>query len=134
MIHKKGENDIAERQDIWIKGIIEQHSKDEKYMYALFSSISGLSQERRRMALETFLSQNCDFQVFESLPLEPNHMSWTGSEIPYIEQRIAYLQSLLPLLSGIKYLKHKQKVEHDIEIKQKRKEYAEVQELLEFWS
>ena len=51
--------------------------------------------------------------------------------IPYLQERITYLTSLMPLLSSVKYLKHKQKVEQDIEIWKNRINNEEIQELLE---
>ena len=51
--------------------------------------------------------------------------------IPYMQERITYLTSLMPLLSGVAYLKHRQKVEHDIEIWKARIKSEEIQELFE---
>ena len=51
--------------------------------------------------------------------------------IPYMQERITYLTSLMPLLSGVEYLKHKQKVRHDIEVWKSRIKSEEIQELLE---
>ena len=51
--------------------------------------------------------------------------------IPCMQERITYLTSLMPLLSSVKYLKYKQKIEHDIEIWKSRIKSEEIQELFE---
>lgn len=53
--------------------------------------------------------------------------------IPYMQNRITYLSSLIPYLSGVKYLKHKQIVEHYIEIWKECIKQEEIRELLEDW-
>ena len=53
--------------------------------------------------------------------------------IPYMQNRITYLLSLIPYLSGMKYLKHKQRVEKYIDIWKERIKQEEIQELLEDW-
>ena len=121
----------SKRQDKWIKDTIQQHFRDEERMYALFSSIDECSSERRRYALKTFLEVSSDYEVFKRLPLEPSHWGGMGSMIPCMQERIAYLSSLLPMLSGIKYLQHKKRVLTEIEIWQERIKREEIEELLE---
>lgn len=102
-------------------------------MYDLFEVISEFSIDRRRKALLKFLSLDSNYDDFENLPLEPSSWGGSGSMIPYMQNRITYLSSLIPYLSGIKYLKHKQKVEHYIEIWKERIKQEEIRELLEDW-
>lgn len=131
LLHKNGENSVANKQERWIEDIIEKHYMDQKRMYGLFSAIDGHGANRRRNALERFLKLNSDYTLFEKLPLEASSWGGCGSMIPYMQERITYLTSLIPLLSGVKYLKHKQKVEHDIEIWKDRIKNEEIRELLE---
>ena len=51
--------------------------------------------------------------------------------IPYMQERITYLTSLMPLLSSVKYLKHKRKIEQDIETWKNQIKSEEIRELLE---
>ena len=53
--------------------------------------------------------------------------------IPYMQECIEYLRSLLPLVSGIKYLKQKQRIESEIGCWKERIHSEEVRELLESW-
>ena len=53
--------------------------------------------------------------------------------IPHLQERIEYLRSLLPLVSGLKYLRQKQRIEQAIETWKARIRSEEVEELLESW-
>ena len=131
LLHKTGETSVSEKQEKWIQDTIEKHSLDQQRMYGLFSAIDEHSADRRRNALEKLLKLNSDYALFETLPLEASSWGGCGSMIPYLQERITYLTSLMPLLSSVKYLKHKQKVEQDIEIWKNRINNEEIQELLE---
>ena len=131
LLHKSGEMDVAEKQEKWIQHTIELHSTDHDRMYALFAAIEEHSETRRRRALETLLRLNNDYALFEILPLEASSWGGSGSMIPYMQERITYLESLKPLLTGVERLQHKQKVEHDIRVWKSRIKSEEVRELLD---
>lgn len=131
--HEKSHLEIITKQDLWIKHIIEKYSHDENQMCLLFTAIEELPCERRKKAVEKFLSLNADPDVFERLPLEPSHWGGTGSMIPYMQERIDYLRSLLPLVFGMNFLKQKQRIEREIECWKERIHSTEVCELLEAW-
>ena len=131
--YEESHREVIVKQDLWMQHIIEKYSHDKDRMYLLFTAIEELSCERRRKVVEKFLSLNSNPDVFENLPLEPTHWGGSGSMIPYMQERIEYLRSLLPLMSGIKYLKHKQRIERDIDCWKERIRSEEVEELLRFW-
>ena len=125
--------EIIPKQDLWIEHAIEQYSSDGERMYELFSAIKELSPERRKMAVEKFLAMNADPDTFKDLPLEPSSYGGWGSLIPYMQKRIDFLSSLLPSVSGLKYLKQKQRIERKIEEWKARIRSEEVEEMLEAW-
>lgn len=131
--HEASHQEIVTKQDLWIKHTIEKYCHDEERMCLLFTAIEELACERRKKAVEQFLSLNADPDVFERLPLEPSRWGGIGSMIPYMQERIEYLQSLLPLACGIKYLKQKQRINLEIERWKKKIHSEEVRELLESW-
>lgn len=134
MLHNEASHpEIIVKQDLWIKHAIEKYGHDGERMYQLFSAIEELSCERRKKAVEKFLSFNADPDIFEQLPLEPSHWGGIGSMIPHMQERIEYLRSLLPLVSGLKYLRQKQRIEQAIETWKARIRSEEVEELLESW-
>lgn len=131
LLSKANDESITTRQDEWILSTIAKYYKDQPRMYGLFSAIDEHQGKRRRQALEKLLGLNSDFDLFEHLPLEASHWGGSGSMIPYMQERITYLTSILPMLSGIDYLKHKQKVERDIEIWRHRIRQEEIEELID---
>lgn len=130
LLHKKSEIYVAEQQQCWLYHTIDQYYKDTSRMSALFSAIEEHSIERRKMTLLYFLERNSDYALFKALPLEASCYGGIGSQIPYMQERIEYLRSLLPMLTGIKFLKHREKVENDIEQWKARIQQEEIQELL----
>lgn len=131
--HEASHPEIIVKQDLWIQHTIGKYGQNGERMHQLFSAIEELPCERRKKAVEKFLSLNADSDVFERLPLEPSHWGGTGSMIPYMQERIEYLRSLIPLVSGIKYLKQKQRIEREIDCWKERIRSEEVRELLESW-
>lgn len=126
-----GEDVIGQRQSEWIEHTIQSFYQDKQRMYNLFSAIEEHKSEQRTAALRKFLEQTDDYELFEELPLEPSSWGGWGSMIPYMEERITYLTSLLPMLSGLKFIKHKQKIQNDIDIWRARIKHEEIEELLE---
>lgn len=134
LIHREGETENYTRQEKWIQHEIERYYSDEQRMYGLFSVISDHGTDRRRNALKKFLELNSDYTLFEMLPLEASSWGGWGSMIPYMQERIEYLTSVLPMLSGFKFLKHRQKVEKDIEIWKARIKEEEIDEIMKSFS
>lgn len=130
LLYKEGEADVAEKQGKWIQNTIEKYYLDQQRMYGLFSAIDEHGTDRKRRALEKFLRLNSDYTLFEQLPLEASSWGGIGSMIPYMQERITYLSSLLPILSGIEYLRHKKRIESDIETWKSRIKHEEIDELL----
>ena len=57
-----------------------------------------------------------------------------GGKIPYMQERIEYLGSILPMFSGLKFLYHRQKVERDIEKWKTRIKEEEIDEIMKSFS
>lgn len=134
LVHRKGEEAVYNRQNEWIRFEIENFWSNKERMYELFSGISGHGADRRRYALKIFLALNSNYEAFKNLPLVSFIYGGWGSMIPYIEKRIEYLTSLLPMLSGLQFLKHKQKIESTIKMWKKNIQAEEIRELLESFS
>ena len=135
LLCKNEDSDIvAKRQNAWILHTIEMHAAEPTRMHYLFGAISESSEssaDRRRIALEKFLKLNDDYALFEKLPLESPSIGGIGSMIPYIQARIDYFLSLKPLLTGVKFLKHRQRIEQRIAYWTKQIKDEEIQELLD---
>ncbi|WP_438492092.1 hypothetical protein [Paenibacillus sp. IHBB 3054] len=120
------------RQDEWISHFININYDNSKFMKVLFSSITDakVSIERRKKHLLHFIQLNTDPNLFEEIQLESRSYGGWGSMIPYMEARISFLESLLPALTGLTYLKHKQRVERSIEAWRREIEREQIDEVL----
>ena len=77
-----------------------------------------------------FIEKNPDYETFAQLPLLPTNYTWSGSEVPILSGFIEYFETLLPHLNGIKYLKHKNKINKMIETVHNNIEAEEIREAL----
>ena len=126
----RGENELRQRQDEWIRVFIMENSKDSIKMKCLFAGISNLDDQRKKEYLLLFIENNPDYEMFDNLQLLPTNYSWSGSEVPILSGFIDYLNTLLPHLSGIKYLEHKNKIIRMIDGYHKAIEAEEIREAL----
>jgi hypothetical protein len=105
----------AERQDAFLERLVEERHADTAFMQWLFRVVAALPQERRRVHILHLVDRNREVALFERLPIEPNGAFWTGSEVPFLRQRIEFLESLLPFFRGIAFVDHKLEVQRRIE-------------------
>ena len=106
---------VQQRQEEWVLHIIEKYATDNKIL-CLFEALSETRPSLREKAIQKFLLCNDDFEMFNKIQLDPDHWGGFAEEIiPDLQRRIDFLQSLLPLMTGIKYLKHAQKVQARID-------------------
>ena len=126
----QNEQNLLKKQDKWIRQCIQLFSNDETKMDCLFSVISKLKIERKREYVSLFLENNELFEDFKEIPLIPDSFSWSGSAVPMYSSWIEYLESLLPNLIGLKWIKHKKYVETKIDNLKRQIESEEIDEIL----
>ena len=74
----------------------------------MFNIICELNEELRKFSIKIFLNNNYNFETFKKLSLFPRAMSGFGSLIHLFKKRINFIQSLYPLMEGIKFLDHEE--------------------------
>lgn len=131
LVHEQGRGTRNERKDSWVLLTVERYNKDNKKMIALFEALSELGTNIREKAVAKFVQYNTDYEIFKELSLEPNHWGGTGSMVPCMQGRVKFYESLLPYLTGIDLLKHKQYILETIRRWKNRIEQQEIQELME---
>lgn len=109
-----GKHNLFEKQDRWISQYIQLFNDDKNKMYYLFLVISKFQVDRKRKFVLFFINTNQSFDDFQEIPLTPISYGWTGSAIPLYLNWIEYLESLLPFLNGLKWIRHKEYVEKKI--------------------
>lgn len=126
----QNEQNLLKKQDEWIRQCIQLCSNDETKMHCLFSVISKLKIERKKEYVLLFLKNNPSVEDFERMPLTPISWSWSGSAVPMYSAWIEYLESLLPSLIGLKWIKHKKYIETKIDYLKRQIESEEIDEIL----
>lgn len=114
-VHPEGDRVVEERQKQWILHNIEKYSKDRRII-CLFSALAETEYSLRNSAFQMFFKCNDEYEMFEKLQLDPNH--WGGSMdelIPDLHRKIQFLESLLPYVKGVKYLKHAKRIRDRID-------------------
>lgn len=76
-----------------------------------------------------FLKFNKNLDAFKQIYLFPLSCSWSGSEIPLVIEKIAFLNSLKSNLKGLDYIDHRKYIE---DYRMKLEEYKEKVELEEY--
>ena len=127
LIARQDNPQVNSRQEEWIHAYINNNCFDKDRIYELFDALSTHGTERRRRALKEFLNLNADYSYFKHLPLESS--MWDAS-VPAMKKRIEYLLSLIPMLSGVKYIEHRLRVEKEIQVWEDRIKKEEVDQLL----
>lgn len=127
MLQYSGNDELVKnRQEEWIIHQVKLNAHSDS-IYVIFSMISELNEDIRRSAFEEFLSNNENYEAFKQLPLTPNCYNGTNSLVPAYQRQIVFLESLYPLVSGIRFLKHKLSIKESIEKLKKLIEQEEVE-------
>ena len=119
---------VRQRQQEWIIHHIRENAKNDA-IRLFFDAICELDDEIRRIAIETFLKSNPDYDSFEKITLIPNHWSGTGSFVPAYQRQKEFLTSLLPLVSGLSFLRHRAFISRKIEWLEEMMKTEEVEEI-----
>ncbi len=106
---------VEEHQNYFLSELIKKHSTDSDFVSFVFGVISNFSNDRRKVFVELFLKHNRRFEDFKKLQLEPSSWSSWGSEVPMLQERVGFYESLLPLLNTVDLLKHRQYLEQGVQ-------------------
>ena len=125
---KNGQNEdfLRLRQLEWIKHIIEEYSSSD-LINVIFKFINELDNNIRIKSFKIFLENNQDFEAFNKLPL--NHPSSYTNIVGFIQEEIDFLESLYPLVSELRFIKHKKKLRELVENYRKYKRDEEAREI-----
>lgn len=100
-------------------------------MNFIFEKVRNLSDAQRKKAILSFCAGDKSFEAFQSVPLSRSHMSWSGSEIPVIENQISFFEEIKDNLRGIDYVEHRAYIDENIQGLQRQKEQVLLAEFIE---
>lgn len=127
--HEENNQIVYERQEKWILHIIGMYARDKRII-CLLSALSETRVSLRRRALQEFFCLNDDYDMFENIQLEPNHWGGNVDEIiSDMQKRVDFLESLLPYVKGVKYLRHARRIRSRIDCWKKLIEQQEMEKI-----
>lgn len=122
---------INDRKEKWIEEFILKNSRNIDKIVFIFEIINECFKGKKKYFLLKFLDVNTNINDFKKIPLHSYFSSWTGSEIPIIDNKINYLMDLSKSLNGIEYLEHKAIIDENIKDLEQYKERVKVREYVE---
>ncbi|BAC15334.1 hypothetical protein [Oceanobacillus iheyensis HTE831] len=120
-----------ERRDSWLREKISLWSFDEENITLLFYAIASFNKENKAKYIVHLLESNDSFDLFCKIPLSPPFFSWSGSEVPVLEEKIELLKLIDKSLTGIKLLRHKRWIQANIEGYKERIKKVKIKEYME---
>jgi DNA polymerase III delta prime subunit len=119
------------RRNEWVLHFIEQNYGRIEVLRKLFPAVAKLGSDLRIQCINRFLELNDNPNDFDPYCFEPMHRSWSGSEVPLIDQDIQFYKELLSSMpSGLEYLAQRKKIEDVIEDRKKYKADVEIREMM----
>lgn len=126
---KTTDETIFERKKTWLIEKLHENIIDirkcKKYIVIVVNFIPDWKLEY----IVEFLKFNKNLDAFKQIYLFPLSCSWSGSEIPLVIEKIAFLNSLKSNLKGLDYIDHRKYIE---DYRMKLEEYKEKVELEEY--
>lgn len=130
-MREQGKEERWTKQDDWIERYIMANSAKAEAINFIFEKVRNISDAQRKKAILCFCTGNKSFEAFQSIPLSRSHMSWSGSEIPVIENQISFFEEIKDNLRGIDYVEHRAYIDENIQWLQRRKEQVLLAEFIE---
>lgn len=124
------EEQYKDRPKKWIRHSIEEYYDDMKKIDLISKAILCFSEEDRIEFIKLFLSYNKYIDSFKNFKLFSSSMSWSGSEVPLIQERIDYLSRIAHILTGLDFLEHRKYIEESIESEKRYMANVEIDEII----
>lgn len=128
---ESAEEEVRVRQDEVLGSLLRQRSGDGEFVQAMFAIVAHFSSKRRLGHIKTLVEVNHSLELFSALSLEPSHMSWSGSQVPVLEERAAFWMSARTILGGLTLLGHRKLVEERLQRVREEIEGAKRAEFME---
>jgi len=128
--YEEKNNEIQTKQDKWLMEYITINKDDMNKIAEIFDVICNMQVDRKLRFILHFCQINSSYEAFKSIHLLPSSLSWSGSEVPLIEKKIAFLEALKKDLDGIKFIDHRVTLTERIRLQQEYKEKVLLDEFL----
>lgn len=123
--------ELEERQRNWFELYIRSNYQDIEKIKLAICILNAIRRPWKQDMILLFLSLNRSYSDFQKLYLFPLSSSWSGSEIPLIENKILFLKELNKALKGIDYIQHKNYLNDKIKRLESYRKQVELTEYIE---
>lgn len=122
-------------EEKFLINLIKKYHDNKEVIILLFDVISDRSVECRLECINTFVSFNHDISIFKKISLEPSSWSWSGSEVPMLEERKSFFINLKKNLNKLnkEISEHNDYIDSIILSLEKRKEKVIREEFVSDW-
>ena len=98
---------ILEKQRKCVFNLLEKNESNNLYLEVMLESLEKLPQSDRKDIIVWFCIKNSSFDLFKNCPFFPSSYSWSGSEIPILEEKIKFLEDIKRELRGGNFIEHR---------------------------
>lgn len=124
LIRNSTNQQIIELQQKWLLDVIKEYAQDD-IIVNIFEAIVDFNSRIKLDAMRVFINYNDSTEIFEKIPLVVGNFSIVDKSTAEIEKKIEYLNSLIEVVNGIKYLKHREIIKKEIKYWQDMKDHFE---------
>ncbi len=122
---------IKQRKKDWIKEYIKKNIDNDNNLKNIFGIIVSFFKDDRKEFMLELLKYRKDIEIFKMFPIYENSISWSGSEVPLIEEKIDFLRDLMNSIDGIDFIEHRAYLKKNIIACENYKEDILLREYLE---
>ena len=119
---------INKKKINWIEGYIKSNFTDIGAMNNIFQTVYYCFPNEKIRLLLDFIKLSNDIKSFERIRLFSDSSSWTGSEVPLIDDKISFIRDLKDSIKGLDYVEHKRYLENMEKYFLKRKKETQLKE------
>ena len=125
------ESDIVKnRKKQWLLDALHENCRDTLKSRRLIDVVVNVMPHWKLDYILEYLKDNQKFEDFREIHLFPMSVSWSGSEVPLIIDKIEFLLSLKEKLKGITYIEHRAYIDEYRRNLEKYKRKVELREYL----
>ena len=114
IFHNYDDSELNQRQEKILLKFVKKYINTEE-IYFIFECINALNDNLRKKTILLIISLNIDYDVFDKLHLAAGSYSGEGSLVPAYQKEINFLESLIPYLNGINYIRYKKRIKNLID-------------------
>lgn len=109
-----------------------RETDDENKIINLFNiSLEVFNDEILLDLFRLLKEKDIDSSVFEKMHLNMRASSWSGSLVPILDEEISFLEKLLDIFEGVKYIEHSLIITQRVDSLKKQKENELLSDYLE---